>query len=117
MTEEQRTKAIMDAWKQIQDYVHDNYAGVFAKDMRFRWKHEVYQWVEFGVTPEGYAFIVRGCHGWGDSEADFFYHPGKTGYDRLKLTLTEQVVRDWPTIKRLLQEYAEKENALYNFQI
>lgn len=112
-----RNEAIMNAWGKIQAYVKENYNGVFSKEIRFKWKHEIYGWTEFGVTSNGTAFIVTGSHGT-DNLNDWFYHPTITKtYEHKRLSVTEDVINDWQTIKEKLKSLGDKENALYNFKV
>ena len=112
-----RNEAIMNAWGKISEYVKENYTGVFENGIRFRWKHEVYGWKDFGVTPDGVAYIVKGSHGTSDLN-EWFYHPViKKTYEPGRLAVTEDIVNDWAIIKKKLSELAEKENGLYNFQV
>lgn len=112
-----RNEAIMNAWERIQEYVKENYDGVFECDIEFEWKHEVYGWKRFGVTKNGAAYIVTGSHGT-LSLNDWFYHPtnNKT-FERKRLSVTEDVVNDWTIIKDKLEKLAERENNLYNFKV
>lgn len=110
--------AVMAAWGKIQKAVKQEYAGVFHKELRFRWKHEVYGWTEFGVTPDGDAFLVTGSHGAGDSYADFFYHPVvRKTYEPKRIQVTEEAVTDWPQIKEILRKKAAAEKSVYDFHI
>lgn len=112
-----REEAILNAWNKIRKYVKENYNGVFEKGTQFRWKHECYYWIEFGVTKDGDAYFVRGSHGWG---GDYFYCPFKNEpsiYPHIKLAYLNDVVEDWQSIKKVLQSLAKKENELYNFEV
>ena len=112
-----RNEAIMSAWSKIRTYVKENYSNVFTNEVRFRWKHEVYGWKEFGVTPDGIAFIVKGSHGT-SAMNEYYYHPTKPmGYEFTKLNSVEAVVNDWQTIKKILNALAEKEKRLYDFEV
>lgn len=112
-----RNEAIMDAWDKISKYVKDNYTHTFEKGISFRWKHEVYYWIQFGVTYEGDAYIAKGNHS-SVIPTEWFYHPdpNKPTFERLKLRCTEEVIDDWFNIKEKLRQLAEKENSLFNFK-
>ncbi len=113
-----RSEAVISAWNKISEYVRKEYAGVFQNGLHFRWKHEVYGWTEFGVTPKGDAFIATGSHGAGEQYTDYYYHPDKSKtYEPKRISVTSEVVEDWQKIKKILEEKAKKEKALYNFQV
>ena len=52
----QREIALAKAWESIQEYCK-KYKGLSTQDVQFEWKHEVYVWQEFGVTPNGEAYL------------------------------------------------------------
>ena len=113
-----RAEAVISAWNKISEYVRKEYAGVFQNGLRFRWKHDVYGWTEFGVTPKGDAFIATGMHGAGENYTEYYYRPDKSKtYEPKRIGVTSEVVEDWQKIKKILEKRAEKEKALYDFQV
>ena len=51
-----RNEALRTAWKKIQEYC-SQYAGRSNQDVQVRWRHDMYGWTEFGVTPNGVPYI------------------------------------------------------------
>lgn len=113
-----RDEAIMEAWNKISKYVKDNYTNKFEKGVSFTWKHKVYYWIKFGVTPDGIAYITKGNHS-SSIPTEYCYHPEKedTQLVNIKKSMTEEVVDDWLIIKEKLKMLAEKEYSLYNFKV
>lgn len=114
--------ALGEAWGKIQAYCKEQYSGVSTRDIQVRWKHNVYGWIEFGVTPDGTAYIVHGHHAQSSraEDADWYFHPvHKTapGSQFTKYNRIEEVVRDWPLVKRKLEEAAAKERGIFNFEV
>lgn len=115
-----RNQALENAWKEIQKYCKKNYAGRTTKDIQFEWQHEVYGWTEFGVTPNGDAYFVRGDHSKGrrSKGADWYYHPEyEEGYAGVKHREIEKIVTNWPKIKCILEEKFAIEDSIWNFKI
>jgi hypothetical protein len=115
-----RKEALIEAWEKIQKYCKYNYEGKSTQDVQFEWQHEIYVWQEFGVTPKGEAYFVRGNHSTSrrSEKADWYYHPEhKTGYSGAILGTIEDIVTHWETIKKKLEENFKKEQNIYNFKI
>lgn len=112
--------ALETAWGKIQAYCKENFAGVSCRDIQFGWKHDVYGWTEFGITPNGDAYFVSGDHSQSsrDANADWYYHPDhKAGYVFTKHARMEEVVRDWPIIKEKLLQAVRVERSIFNFEV
>ena len=112
--------ALRDAWQQIQAYCKSNYAGVSTRDVQFRWDSGVYGWGEFGVTPEGIPYIVRGDHSMDSrsKNATWLYHPlYANAYAWDEDRCLEPVIRNWPTIKEKLEKHMAAERSIYNFRV
>ena len=113
-----REEALANAWKSIQRYCK-KYAGQSTQDVQFEWQHEVYVWQEFGVTPNGEAYFVRGGHDKSrrSDSADWYYHPKhEEGYARAKYPCIEDIVTHWNTIKTMLERKFQVERNIYNFE-
>lgn len=114
----QRQLALQKAWKTIQEYCK-KYKGLSTQDVQFEWKHEVYVWQEFGVTPNGEAYYVRGdhCTSRRSNKADWYYHPEhKMGYSGAQYGCIEDIVTHWDTIKTKLEKKFQTEHSIYNFK-
>lgn len=113
--------ALMSAWTKIQEYCKERYHHVSTRDIQIRWKHNVYGWTEFGVTPDGSAYIVHGNHSQSPTSpnAEYHFHPQRptrpedmpTRFCRL-----EEVVKDWPIIKEKLEDAFSIERRIQNFE-
>lgn len=113
-----REMALQEAWESIQKYCK-KYAGLSTQDVQLEWKHEVYVWQEFGVTPNGEAYFVRGnhCTSRRSDRADWYYHPCHImGYIPAKYPCIEDIVTHWELIKEKLEKKFEIENSIYNFR-
>lgn len=113
-------QALDNAWKEIQKYCKENYAGKTTRDIQFSWKHDTYGWLEFGVTPNGTAYFVRGGHHLShrSKDADWYYHPDyKEGYYGTKYREMEQIIKDWKKIKNILEQKFAVEDSIFNFKI
>ena len=114
----QREIALTKAWESIQEYCK-KYKGVSTQDVQFEWQHEVYVWQEFGVTPNGEAYCVRGGHDKSrrSDKADWYYHPQhREGYIPAKYAIIEDIVTHWNTIKTMLEKKFQVEQSIYNFK-
>ena len=114
----QREIALQKAWESIQEYCK-KYKGLSTQDVQFEWQHEVYVWQEFGVTPNGEAYFVRGGHHLSrrSDGADWYYHPKrKEGYALAKYSCIENIVTHWDTIKAMLEKKFQVEQSIYNFK-
>ncbi len=114
----QREMALKKAWESIQEYC-TKYAGLSTQDVQFEWQHEVYVWQEFGVTPTGEAYFVRGnhCKGRRSKDADWYYHPQHPhGYTFAEYGTIEDIVTHWSTIKAMLEKKFQVEQSIYNFK-
>lgn len=112
-------KALDEAWKKIKSYCEEKYAGISTRDVQFSWKHEIYGWIEFGVTPSGTPYIVRGDHSKDrrSDSAEWFFHPShKEGYFPAKYPSIEEVIRDWPIIKERFEKECNTEHSIFNFE-
>ena len=111
-------EALDVAWEKIQSYCK-KYAGCSVRDVQIRWKHEIYCWREFGVTPQGVAYINGGNHSQSPRGKDTAWvgHPEhKAPCDQIKYGFIEQVVRDWPCIKEMLEEKFKEEKRIFAFE-
>jgi len=102
----QREIALQKAWESIQEYCK-KYKGLSTQDVQFEWQHEVYVWQEFGVTPNGEAYFVRGGHDKSrrSNNADWYYHPNHNeGYVFAKYPCIEDIVKHWNVIKTMLEK-------------
>lgn len=114
----QREIALQKAWESIQEYCK-KYKGLSTQDVQFEWTHEVYVWQEFGVTPSGEAYFVRGGHDKSrrSANADWYYHPEhKQGYVCAEYPCIEDIVTHWDTIKTMLEKKFQVEQNIYNFK-
>ena len=114
----QREIALQKAWESIQEYCK-KYKGLSTQDVQFEWQHEVYVWQEFGVTPNGEAYFVRGGHDKSrrSDSADWYYHPKhEEGYVRAKYPCIENIVVHWNAIKTMLEKKFQVEQSIYNFK-
>lgn len=106
------------AWEKIQSYCK-KYAGCSVRDVQIRWKHDVYCWREFGVTPQGIAYINGGNHAQSPRGKDTSWigHPEhKDAYDSIRYAFIELIVRDWPTIKEKLEKQFDEEKLIFAFE-
>jgi hypothetical protein len=103
-----REEAIMDAWKQIQQYCKEKYAGKLGGDgtwIEYKYDHF------FSLMPNGDAYLSggTGCMSYRH------YHPIKQNKDNESIIAhTELAVQNWPYIKRKLEERID---SVYNFKI
>ena len=112
--------ALDSAWKQIQNYCKENYACITIRDVQFCVYSDPYMWIDFGVTPKGDAYFVRGNHSKGhtSNDADWYYHPShKFGYEPLKYRELETIIKKWPEIKAMLAEKFNQEKYIFNFEV
>ena len=110
--------ALSEAWSKINDYCK-KYAGISTRDVQIRWKHDVYGWIEFGVTPQGKAYINRGDHSKspGENNTTYIGHPMRKEADQwTKYPSIEEVVKDWPAIKEILEKRFDDEKRIFNFE-
>jgi hypothetical protein len=113
-----REIALKNAWRSIQEYCK-KYKGLSTQDVQFEWQHEVYVWQEFGVTPNGEAYFVRGNHTLGrrSDRADWYYHSNhEPGYSPAKYSCIEDIVTHWDIIKARLEKKFQVEQNIYNFK-
>ena len=112
-------KALDNAWHKIELYCQEKYAGVSTRDIQFSWKHDIYGWIEFGITPNGTPYIVRGDHATDrrSNNATWFFHPAhKDSFFDIKYASIEEIVKDWPIIKKKLEEKVNIEQSIFNFE-
>ena len=112
--------ALDNAWSKIQNYCKEKYKGKTVRDVQFQVYHDMYMWMEFGVTSNGDAYFVRGDHSMSHTSdrADWYYHPGhKEGYFALKYRELETIVRKWTEIKVMLAKKFAQEESIFNFEV
>lgn len=113
-------RALDKAWNQIDLYCREKYEGKTTRDIHFGWKHDVFGWLEFGVQPNGAPFFVHGNHSqsYGSKDNDWYFHDRhRDGYPYAKYDRMEEIVADWPIIKKKLEELFQREESILNFKI
>lgn len=106
------------AWEKIQTYCK-KYAGCSIRDVQIRWKHGSYGWLEFGVTPAGVPYYVRGNHFLSSRSPDvqWYYHPShEMGYELARYAWMKEIVQDWLVIKEKLEQQFEEEKQIFAFE-
>ena len=113
------TVALDSAWAKIQAYCKQHYTGMSIQDVQVKWKHDTYGWLEFGVTPAGVPYYVRGNHFLSSRSPDtqWYYHPGhQMGYEPARYARMKEIIQDWPVIKEKLEQQFEKEKLIFAFE-
>lgn len=112
--------ALENAWSKIQNYCKEKYTGKTSRSVQFEVYRDVYMWLEFGVTPNGDAYFVKGNHFLSHTsiDADWYYHPTHSeGYFGTKYRDLEAIVRKWPEIKARLADKFAQEESIFNFEV
>lgn len=110
-------EALDAAWEKILIYCK-KYAGCSVRDVQIQWKHNAYCWRDFGVTPQGVAYINYGNHitSRRGRESVWFGHPVYKDTGINKYEIIEDVVRNWPAIKEKLEERFKEEKLIFAFE-
>lgn len=102
-----REEAIMNAWRQIQQYCKEKYAGKVGNSFWISYKYGHY----FNLTPNGEAYLSggTGCMSYKH------YHPTEPNENDYSIIAhTELAVQNWKYIKSVLEKRID---GLYNFEI
>ena len=116
-----RNEALRTAWKKIQEYC-SQYAGRSNQDVQVRWRHDMYGWTEFGVTPNGVPYIVHGDHSQDSrsSSAAWYFHPQhrtSAGDEFMRYSRMEEVISDWPRVKDCLARAFGREAEIWDVKV
>lgn len=113
-----RNNALLNAFVKIQTYCQ-KYEGKTNKDVQVNVYTDTYIWVEFGVTPAGQAYLVRGNHANSrrSKDANWYGHPEHpAGYVGALYDSIEKLLCNWEKVKSNIDKEFDFEYNIFHFE-